>query len=76
MIENCPAEVRYSGIAFSYNLGMALFGGTTPLVITLLTERFGLLAPAYYLMIMASISLIAVLFMEPNQQNIIFTTPR
>jgi MHS family proline/betaine transporter-like MFS transporter len=71
MIENCPAEVRYSGIAFSYNLGMALFGGTTPLVITLLTERFGLLAPAYYLMIMASISLIAISSIEANQKNIL-----
>ncbi len=60
VVENCPSNVRYSGIAFSYNLGMALFGGTAPLIVTLFTQRLGLIAPAYYLMFMASISLIAV----------------
>ena len=39
IVENCPENVRYSGIAFSYNLGNALFGGGTPLVVTLLTEK-------------------------------------
>lgn len=61
VVENCPANVRYSGIAFSYNLGMALFGGSAPLVVTLLTDQIGLLAPAYYLILMASISLLAAL---------------
>ena len=59
VVENCPANVRYSGIAFSYNLGNALFGGTAPLMITLITQYGGLTTSAYYLMAMASITLIA-----------------
>jgi MHS family proline/betaine transporter-like MFS transporter len=58
IVENCPTNVRYSGIAFSYNLGNALFGGTTPLIVSLLTENVSLIAPAYYLILMAGISLI------------------
>ena len=56
IVENCPENVRYSGIAFSYNLGNALFGGSTPLVVTLLTEKIGLITPAYYLIFMAAIT--------------------
>lgn len=59
VVENCSANIRYSGIAFSYNLGMALFGGTAPFVVTLLTEKVNLFAPAFYLMGMAGITLIA-----------------
>lgn len=59
VVENCSANIRYSGIAFSYNLGMALFGGTAPVVVTLLTEKINLFAPAFYLIAMAFITLIA-----------------
>lgn len=59
VVENCPENVRYSGIAFAYNLGVALFGGTSPFVVTVLTEKVGLIAPAYYLVVMAGISLCA-----------------
>ncbi len=59
VVENCPENVRYSGIAFSYNLGMALFGGTAPLVVSLLQAKGGVLMPAYYLIVMACISLLA-----------------
>lgn len=57
VVENCPENVRYSGIAFAYNLGMALFGGTAPLIVALLTTRVSLLAPSYYLLVMAGLSL-------------------
>lgn len=58
VVENCPASVRYSGISFAYNLGNALFGGTAPLMLTYLTEKMGVLAPAWYLMLMAGITLL------------------
>ena len=61
VVENCPANVRYSGIAFSYNLGTALFGGTAPLIITLITQYGGVIASAYYLITMAIITLFSVL---------------
>jgi MHS family proline/betaine transporter-like MFS transporter len=70
VVENCPENVRYSGIAFSYNLGMALFGGTTPLVITLLIEHTNLIAPAYYLILMATISLITATTLVKNNHSL------
>lgn len=70
IVENCPENVRYSGIAFSYNLGNALFGGGTPLVVTLLTEKIGLVTPAYYLTFMAAITLITATTLLSNNQSL------
>ena len=36
LAETFPAEVRYSGISFGYQIGAALVGGTAPLIATLL----------------------------------------
>jgi MHS family proline/betaine transporter-like MFS transporter len=36
MIKLFPTKDRYSGIAFSYSIGMALFGSTTPMILTVL----------------------------------------
>ena len=70
IVENCPENVRYSGIAFSYNLGNALFGGGTPLVVTLLTEKIGLVTPAYYLTFMAAITLITATTLLSNNLSL------
>ena len=70
IVENCPENVRYTGIAFSYNLGNALFGGSTPLVVTLLTEKVGCITPAYYLIIMASITLITATTLLSNNLSL------
>ncbi|OGT36680.1 MAG: hypothetical protein A3F12_00145 [Gammaproteobacteria bacterium RIFCSPHIGHO2_12_FULL_38_14] len=46
-----PTTIRYSGIAVCYNLGLAIFGGLTPLIATYLVYETDLLeAPAFYLM--------------------------
>lgn len=44
-----PAE-RYSGSAFSYSLGVAVFGGTAPLIVFWLVSHGLNFAPALYLM--------------------------
>jgi len=60
MVETLPAEVRCSGVAIGYNLCLAVFGGTTPLIATYLVARTADdFAPVYYLMATALISLIA-----------------
>ena len=49
-----PAQVRYSGTGFAYNVAYALFGGTAPYVSTwLVTSSGSLLAPAVYLAVVA-----------------------
>ena len=55
-----PTRVRYSGIAIGYNLSLAIFGGTAPLVATWLIKETGdLTSPAWYVAAIAVISLIA-----------------
>ncbi|WP_197382554.1 MFS transporter [Mycolicibacterium mengxianglii] len=61
-VEMFTTRVRYSGFSIGYNLCVAVFGGTTPYVVTWLTERTGnVLAPAVYLVVAAVISLVTVL---------------
>ena len=61
LAEMFPTRVRYTGFAVSFNLSNALFGGTAPFVATVLIATSGsVLAPAWYLMAAAVISLVAV----------------
>lgn len=49
-----PTAVRYTGIAMSYNLAYAIFGGLSPVICTLAIRYFETpLAPAFYFMIVA-----------------------
>jgi hypothetical protein len=47
MIAAFPPQIRFSGISFSYNIGYAVFGGLTPILVSWLV-RFDRLAPAHY----------------------------
>jgi MFS transporter, MHS family, proline/betaine transporter len=50
MAELAPWRVRCTVLSVAYNIGMALLGGTTPLVASWLVARTGVtLAPAWYL---------------------------
>lgn len=75
VVENCPLNVRYSGVAFSYNLSAAIFGGLSPLIIIALIKTFDLVAPGYYIMLTSGIGVMAVLSL-PNhfQENLLMTT--
>lgn len=66
MVEMFPTRTRFSGIAIGYNISLALFGGTAPLVCTWLIDKLdhNVLAPAYYLIAMALISFAAALFVH------------
>jgi MHS family proline/betaine transporter-like MFS transporter len=58
-------RVRSSGYSIGYNVSVALFGGTAPYVATWLTDRTGNeLAPAYYIIIAAVITLATVMTMR------------
>lgn len=62
LAEMFPTRVRYSGFAISFNLANAIFGGTAPFVATLLISQTGSkIAPAWYLVAAAAVSLVAVL---------------
>jgi MHS family proline/betaine transporter-like MFS transporter len=61
LAELFPTRVRSSGIAATYGLGSALFGGTAPVVDTLLVQRTGnSLAPAYYATLVLLVAAVGV----------------
>ncbi|MGI9276499.1 MAG: MFS transporter [Endozoicomonas sp.] len=68
MLINCfPTEIRYTGIATAYNFGFALFGGLAPFISTLLVKLTGTVSgPAIYLMLVAVISVPALLLRWPE----------
>lgn len=62
LAELFPTRVRSSALAISYGLGTALFGGTAPLVATLLVRRTGSsVAPAVYALVVAGAAVVAAL---------------
>lgn len=42
-----PAPVRFTGLSFAYNMAYAVFGGLTPIILTLWLQKDAL-APAHY----------------------------
>ena len=63
-------EVRNSGSAISYNLALAIFGGTTPLVAFKLVElTANPYAPAFYLIFAAVVSGTMLYFIEDKHKE-------
>ncbi|MEB6334868.1 MFS transporter [Serratia rhizosphaerae] len=56
MVRAFPPAVRFSGISFSYNLSYAIFGGLTPIFVTLMMKVTPL-APAYYVLALSALGL-------------------
>lgn len=70
LAEMFPTGVRFSGIALGYNLTLALVGGTAPMVCTWLVDATGDIAsPAYYLILLALISLVAAIKTKPTEDR-------
>lgn len=66
-VELFATRVRYSGFSIGYNICVAGFGGTTPYVVTWLTAQSGnSLAPAWYLILAAVISLATVVTLRES----------
>ncbi|MFY9589207.1 MFS transporter [Rickettsia endosymbiont of Halotydeus destructor] len=58
-------EQKFSGVAFSYNLGVAIFGGTSPIISRWMVEKTELYyAPAFYIMLIASVFLVTMYLMR------------
>ena len=65
MVELFPVRERCSGLSLGYNLAVALFGGTAPLVASYLVYVTGdVFAPGWYLGVCAVLSLALVLGMR------------
>ncbi|WP_158781890.1 MFS transporter [Pantoea sp. BAV 3049] len=63
MVRSFPAEVRFTGISFSYNVAYAIFGGLTPIFVTLIMAVTPL-APAYYVLALSVIGLLLGIYLK------------
>jgi MHS family proline/betaine transporter-like MFS transporter len=63
-----PTAFRATGHAISYQVTVAIFGGTTPLIATILVQSFGSpLAPAYYVALIAVACLVLIQFVPETR---------
>jgi len=70
MAELFPARLRYSAMAIGYNITLAIFGGTAPLVATWLIKTTGsLAAPAWYLVAIAAITFTVTMTIRPHRET-------
>lgn len=59
MVESFTVRIRYTGLSFGFNVGLAIFGGTCPLIVTWLIEiTKNNTAPALYMMLAALVALL------------------
>lgn len=57
MVNSFPPRVRFSGLSFSYNMAYAVFGGLTPVTVSLLV-KWSPLGPAYYLIALCAMGVV------------------
>jgi MFS family permease len=70
MGEIFPPEVRSSGLSLTYSLGVAIFGGTTQVVITWLIGATGNpLSPAFYVIATSAVSLVAMMLLPETSRS-------
>ncbi|MHC1557573.1 MFS transporter [Actinomycetospora sp. C-140] len=70
LVELFPTRVRVSGHGITYNLSVALFGGSAPYLLTWLGSLTGsTMVGAYYVMVLAVVSLPAVLALRETARK-------
>jgi len=70
LVEMFPTRVRYTGMAVSYNIAAAVFGGTAPMACQWLITRTGdPYAIAWYVMAAAALSLVAIYFYRDRHKD-------
>jgi MFS family permease len=56
-----PAPVRFTGLSFAYNMSYAVFGGLTPVILTLWLQH-DTMAPAHYVAVLAALGFVLALW--------------
>lgn len=71
MLSLFPPHYRFSGFGVAFNIGISLFGGTTPLfMMWLVNQTANLIAPAWYYCLGAIIGLISLSICEYSRNRI------
>ncbi len=70
MVSLFPSHYRYSGFGVSFNVGISLFGGTTPLfMMWLVSKTDNFIAPAWYYVFGSVIGIFALMICEKSQEK-------
>lgn len=65
-----PTASRYGGMGLTFNLGVSLFGGTTPLFSQALIDLTGnSYMPAFYIMFFSVVAFVAICFMKETARR-------
>lgn len=68
MVNAFPAVVRFSGLSFSYNVAYAIFGGLTPMLVTLWMKN-DVLAPSHYVVSLSALGFAIGLLLWLQQRS-------
>lgn len=69
-----PTKTRGTGLALSYNFSVTIFGGFAPLIVTWLIETLhNKVAPSFYVMGTAAISILALIMLAKKMKTSRFT---
>lgn len=72
MVSLFPHQYRYSGFGVAFNVGISLFGGTTPIVMMwLVNTTNNYISPAWYYMFGAIIGLGSIMICEQGRRKLI-----
>ncbi|MDX1917282.1 MAG: MFS transporter [Rickettsiaceae bacterium] len=72
LVELFPTNIRFTGVALSYNLTAAIFGGTTPMILMILIAKFSsVMIVPYYLTIFICITLVSLIYYKETYKNIL-----
>ena len=63
MVKAFPPALRFSDISFSYNVAYAVFGGLTPIVVSLMMKSDPM-APAIYVGALCAVGALTTLFIR------------
>ncbi|KNC06491.1 MFS transporter [Klebsiella sp. RIT-PI-d] len=65
MVNAFPPTVRFSGISFSYNVSYAIFGGLTPIAVTMLMG-VSPMAPAWYILGLSLVGIVLGILLKQD----------
>lgn len=65
IVENFPPEIRLTSVSVGYNAALAIIGGFTPAIATVLVDHVGKVSPGFFISILAILSLCG-LYISPR----------